>query len=150
MTTSKLVATLTAVLLFAATNLQASKCSNASLNGTYGYSSQGLTEVTPDINTIGFVPFAQSGIISYDGVGKIVSGTYTYSTTAANGGSFKGTFTGSYKVRPNCTGKVEVDLTDGTIFHFDLVVLGPGLHTYLSTDPGGFLGIYTMRIITEE
>jgi hypothetical protein len=138
------------VFALAAPNLYASRCSNASLNGTYGYSSQGFVEVTPDINTTGFVPFAQSGIISYDGAGKLVAGTFTYSTTTANGGSFKGTFTGSYKVHSNCTGKVEVDLTDGTIFHFDLVVLGPGLHTYLNTDPTGFLGVYTMRVIAEE
>jgi hypothetical protein len=91
----RVFATWTLLFLAVAPNLHAANCSNASLKGTYAYSSQGFTEVTPDISPTGFVPFAQTGLIAYDGKGIVVFGTFTDSTTTANGGSFRGTFTGT-------------------------------------------------------
>jgi hypothetical protein len=146
MISKRIFAALTVLFLAVAPNLHAN-CSNASLNGTYAYSSQGFTEVTPNISPAGFAPFAQTGLVVYDGHGNITSGTLTYSTTAANGGSFRGTFTGTYTVKGDCSGTVLVDLGDGTLFHFDLVVQGPSRHASINTDPGGFLSVYSFQEI---
>jgi hypothetical protein len=48
MNANKIAFALIVLLLAVAPNLHAAKCSNASLNGTDGFSSQGFTEVTPD------------------------------------------------------------------------------------------------------
>ncbi len=139
------------VLLFAvAPNLHAAQCSNATLKGAYGFSSQGFAEVTPDISPAGFVPFAQTGLIMYDGKGNITSGTFTDSTTTANGGSFRGTFTGTYAVNGDCSGTIVVDLGDSNLFHFDLVVQGPLRHTAINTDPGAFMSVYSFHKIGRE
>src|SRR6266446_2808648 len=138
------------LFLLVAPNLHAAKCSNASVNGTYAYSTHGFTEVTPDISSAGFAPFAQTGLIVYDGRGHITSGTLTYSTTSANGGSFRGTFTGSYTVNEDCSGTAATDLGDGTLFHFDLVVQTPSTYTAINTDPGAFISVYFAHRIGGE
>src|SRR6266705_1902231 len=120
MLTSKIVPVFTVFFLAAAPDLYAAQCSNASLNGTYAFSGQGFGEVTPDISSAGFAPFAQTGLAVYDGKGHITSATFTYSTTTANGGSLRGTFTGTFTVNDDCSGTATADLGDGTLFHFDL------------------------------
>lgn len=150
MISKRIFAALTVLFLAVVPNLHAAKCSNASLKGTYAYSSHGFTEVTPDISSAGFAPFAQTGLVVYDGDGAITSGTFTYSTTTANGGSFRGTFTGSYTVNGDCSGTVLVDLGDGTLFHFDLVVQSPSRHTSINTDSGVFISVYSFQKIGGE
>ena len=140
----------TVLSITATPNLYAAHCSNTSLNGTYAYSTQGFAEVTPDVSAAGFVPFAQTGLIVYDGRGHISSGTFTYSTTAANGGSFRGTFTGTYAVSDDCSGTITVTIEDGTVFHFDLVVQSPSAYTTINTDSGGFLSVYAARKLSSE
>ena len=136
--------------LAVAPDLYAAHCSNASLNGTYAYSGQGFGEVTPDISSAGFAPFAQTGLAVYDGNGHITSGTFTYSTTTANGGSVRGTFTGSYVVNADCSGTATTDLGDGTLFHFDVIVQTPSTYTLINTDPGAFISVYVARRIGGE
>ena len=96
------------------------------------------------------MPFAQTGLITYDGKGIVVFGTFTDSTTTANGGSFRGTFTGTYAVNGNCSGTMQVDLGDGNLFHFDLVVLGSARHTAVNTDSGTFMSIFSIEKIRGE
>ena len=150
MNANKVAFALTVLLLAVAPNLQAAKCSNVSLKGIYAYSSQGFAEVTPDISPAGFVPFAQTGLVTYDGKGNVVSGTFTDSTTTANGGSFQGTFTGTYAVNGDCTGKLQIDLGDGSLFHFDLVIRGSASHTAINTDAGTFMSVFSIRKIGGE
>jgi hypothetical protein len=138
------------LLLAAVANLHAAQCSNASLKGTYGFSSQGFTEVTPDISPAGFAPWAETGVIVYDGHGNIPSGSFTVNTATANGGPIRGTFTGTYTVNGDCTGTIVADTGDGNLFHFDLVVVGPASHTSINTDPGGFMSVYSFQKIRGE
>jgi hypothetical protein len=138
------------LLLAVAPNLHAANCSNASLKGVYGFSSQGFTEVTPDISPAGFVPWAETGLIVYDGHGNIPSGTFTVNTTTANGGIIRGTFTGTYTVNGDCTGTIVADTGDGNLFHFELVVEGSARHTAINTDPGGFMSVYSFQKIVRE
>ncbi len=151
MNTNRIAVALAVLLLAVAPSLYAAKCSNASLKGTYAYSSTGFQEVTPDISPAGFVPFSQTGLVVYDGQGNISSGTFTFATTTAAGGTFSGTFTGNYSVNPDCTGTAHTDLGDGTVFNFDLVVLGPARHTYINTDtPAAFINVYSFQKIVRE
>src|SRR5438876_7439603 len=121
----KLVGVVTVFSLTVTSNLYAAHCSNASLNGTYAYSGQGFGEATPDISSAGFAPFAQTGLAVFDGKGHITSGTLTYVTTSANGGSFRGSLTGTYTVNGDCSGTATTELDDRTLFNFDLVVRAP-------------------------
>jgi len=151
MNANKLAFTLIVLLVAVAPDLHAAKCSNASLRGTYGFSSQGFTEVTPDISSAGFVPWAETGLIVYDGHGNISSGTFTVNTTTANGGPLRGTFTGTYTVNGDCTGTIVADTGDGNLFHFDLVVVvGSASHTAINTDPGVFMSVVSFHKIVRE
>jgi len=150
MLTTRILPVFAVLSLAVAPDLYAAHCSNASLNGAYAYSAQGFGEVTPDISSAGFAPFAQTGLAVYDGKGHITSGTFTYSTTTANGGSFRGTFTGTYALNDDCSGTATADLGDGTLFHFDLVVQSPSTYTLINTDPGAFLSVYLGRRISGE
>ena len=152
MISKRIFTTLSLLALAVVPDLHAARCSNASLNGAYAYSSQGFVQATPDISPAGFVPWAQTGVTVYDGHGNIRSGTFTVTTTTANNpeGSFRGTFTGTYTVNRDCTGTVQVDLGDGTIFNFDLVAQGTEKHTYIGTDPGFFLSVYSFQKIVGE
>jgi len=136
--------------LAVAPDLYAAHCSNASLSGTYAYSGQGFGEVTPEISSAGFAPFAQTGLAVYDGNGHITSGTFTYSTTTTNGGSVRGTFTGTYAINADCSGTVTTDLGDGTLFHFDLIVQTPSTYTLINTDPGAFISVYSAHRLSGE
>jgi len=136
--------------LAAAPDLYAAHCSNASLHGTYAFSGQGFGEVTSDISPTGLAPFAQTGLVVYDGKGHIISATFTYSTTTANGGSVRGTFTGTYAVNADCSGTATADLGDGTLFHFDLVVQSPSTYTLINTDPGALIGVYSAHRLSGE
>ena len=150
MKANKFAFVLMAVLLAVAPNLQAAKCSNASLKGAYAFSSQGFTEVTLDISSAGFVPWAETGLVVYDGRGNVPSGRFTVNTTTSNGGSFQGTFAGTYGVNGDCTGKLQIDLGDGTLFHFDLVVEGSARVTAVNTDSGTLMSIFSIQKIRGE
>jgi hypothetical protein len=136
--------------LAAGPDLYAAHCSNASLNGTYAYSAHGFGEVTADISPAGFAPFAQTGLAVLDGKGHVISGTLTYSTTTANGGSFHGTFTGTYTVNEDCSGTAIANLGDGTLLHFDLVVQSPSAYTLINTDPAPLISVYVAHRIDGE
>ncbi len=78
-------------------------CSLKTLKGTYTYSNQGFREGQP---------YASSGIMSFDGAGK-VRNTYTTSVDRKQL-SMKGTYT----VEGNCTGTLKFET--GTIHHLYL------------------------------
>jgi len=107
MKTNRIAVVVTVLLLAVVPNLHAAACSNASLRGTFGYSSQGFIPVTSDISPALFLPQAQTGLITFDGKGIVTSGTYTINTTDPAGGVSRGTFTGTYAVNSNCTGTFE-------------------------------------------
>ena len=115
--------------------------------------------VRPDVDFVvttcvsGFVPmhtYQQAGLIVYDGHGSAPSGRFTVNTTTANGGSIQGTFTGTYIVNGDCTGTLQIDLGDGTLFHFDLVVQGSAKHTAINTDSGTFMSVFSIEKIRGE
>src|SRR5207244_2058671 len=102
------------------------------------------------ISSAGFAPFAQTGLAVFDGKGHITSGTLTYVTTSANGGSFRGSLTGTYTVNGDCSGTATTELDDGTLFNFDLVVRAPSAYTAINTDPGALISVYFAHRIGGE
>jgi hypothetical protein len=136
MKTNRLALALTVLLLAVAPNLQAA-CSNASLHGTYGYSSQGFVSVTPDISPALFLPQAQTGLVTFDGKGVVTSGTYTINSTDPTGEVGRGTFTGTYVINSDCTGTFESHPDIGGSLHYDLMVLSPTELVAIASDVGG-------------
>jgi hypothetical protein len=141
MNAKRITVGLIVLLLSVAPRLHAA-CSDASLHGTYGYSAQGFISISPGISPALFVPFAQSGLVTFDGKGNIPSGTFTINTTDPAGQVNRGTFTGTYVVHPDCTGSAETDNDT----HIDIVVLSPMEFVANNTDVGGAL-IYSAKKI---
>jgi hypothetical protein len=150
MKTDRIAAALVVLLLAVAPNLYADdaaqdhhgSCSNTSLRGTYGYSSQGFVSITPDISPALFLPWVISGVATFDGKGKIASGAFTINSTDPAGQVNRGTFTGTYAVNADCTGSVETDVG----LHYDVVVLSPTEFVSINTDVGNALIVSGKKI----
>src|SRR4051794_21667231 len=74
-------------------------CSNATLRGSYGFTSTGtLLALPPPLAG----PFAEVGRQTFDGKGN----TDATATASANGNIAKLTLQGTYAVNPDCTGSM--------------------------------------------
>lgn len=93
-------------------------CSNASLQGSFGYSSTGTlldSYVPPPFAG----PFAEVGRQTFDGKGN-TSGTATISS---NGNINRVTIQGTYTVNADCTGSMTLFIPDfGATVHADFVI----------------------------
>jgi hypothetical protein len=80
-----------------------------------------------------FVPFAAAVHFVFDGHGK-----FSGSSTADYGGTILPvTFTGTYSVKPNCTGSLTADAGSNGIIHRDLVIVDSAKEVeFVSTDAG--------------
>ena len=150
MKTNRIAVVVLVLLLAVAPNLHAAACSNASLRGTFGYSSQGFVPVTADISPALFLPQAQTGLITFDGKGIVTAGTYTINTTDPAGGVGRGTFTGTYAVNSDCTGTFESHPDIGGSLHYDLLVLSPTELAAIASDVGGSQIFSAKKIRAEE
>ena len=93
-------------------------CSDASLQGSFGYSSTGTlldSYVPPPFAG----PFAEVGRQSFDGKGK-TAGT---ATVSSNGNINRVTIEGNYSVHPDCTGEMTLNIPAfGATVHADFVI----------------------------
>jgi hypothetical protein len=89
------------VLIFAlaAGQAEASSCSQATVSGSYGYTTSGFVALGG-----GFVPAAAAGRIDFDSQGN-VTGTQT---RIVGGSALAETYSGTYTVNPDCTGDFTV------------------------------------------
>jgi len=71
-------------------------CSNATLRGTYAYTSTGSITTPPDLAG----PIAEVGTQTFDGKGA----TTASATLSSNGTILQLAITGTYTVNPDCTG----------------------------------------------
>lgn len=99
----------------------ASSCTNANLDGSYGYTVSGFIfeTVSGEEETL---PFADGGTMTFDGNGNI-TGSSTYSL---EGGIQGRTFTGTYSVSSNCTGVIKFTDSLGAAEVLNLVIGGNG------------------------
>ena len=108
------------------------RCSVASLNGTYAMQAQGtIVGQLPSLPSPPF-PFAQAGIIAFDGAGNL----FGKSTVNLGGLVLQPTFTGTYTVNSDCTGTITVNSSEGLVLHDATVVIrgGRGFRD-VQTDP---------------
>jgi hypothetical protein len=94
------IAAITALALGIAPTAKADDkgCSNATLQGTFAFTSTGFITAPPVIAG----PFAEVGTQTFDGRG----GTTVAATASQNGNIAQLTLTGTYTVNPDCTGTV--------------------------------------------
>jgi hypothetical protein len=79
-------------------NAEDKRCSEATLHGTFAYTSTGFIVAAPIPPIVG--PFAEVGKQYFDGKGGV---TFTFNSSP-NGNPGPGTATGTYTVNDDCTG----------------------------------------------
>jgi hypothetical protein len=95
-------------------------CSNATLRGSFGYTSVGTIVSLPGALA---GPFAEVGRETFDGNGK----THATATLSDDGNTLTATIDGTYVVNPDCTGSMTLNVTfpDGfgtALVHADFVI----------------------------
>jgi hypothetical protein len=90
-------------------------CSEATLNGTFAYTSTGIILTAPIPALIG--PSAEVGTQYFDGEGNV---TFTFNASQ-NGAIGPGTAKGTYTVNDDCTGTFK-EIIDGFPAHFSIVI----------------------------
>jgi hypothetical protein len=94
-------------------------CSNASLHGTFAYTSTGTIVAPPEIAG----PIAEVGSQTFDGGG----GTSATATISTNGSMQPLTIVGTYKVNPDCTGTAALQVSPfGITVHVLFVIIDDG------------------------
>ena len=76
-------------------------CSNANVAGKWGFTTNGTV--------VGIGPRASLGIFTLDGAGNLLNGK---ATASLNGNITDETFSGTYAVNPDCTGKFAIEIFD--------------------------------------
>jgi hypothetical protein len=76
-------------------------CSNATVAGKWGFTTNGTI--------VGIGPRDSLGIFTLDGAGNLVNGK---ATASLNGSVTEETFSGTYSVNPDCTGKLSIQIFD--------------------------------------
>jgi hypothetical protein len=76
-------------------------CSNAGVVGKWGFTTNGTV--------IGIGPRDSLGIFTLDGAGNLLNGR---ATASLNGSVADETFSGTYSVNPDCTGKLAIQISD--------------------------------------
>lgn len=95
------VAALFVLLIPAARAQDEGGCSNGSVAGKWGFTTNGTV--------VGIGPRDSLGIFTLDGAGKLVNGK---ATASLNGSMTDETFSGTYSVNPDCTGKLAIEIFD--------------------------------------
>jgi len=129
MVTSALMACCSLALVSPA---RAQSCSNATLQGAYGYHAKGALLPAPNIS----LPFGSVGMTRFSGDGHLrwVEHTVVGGVSLAAGWT---SATGTYRVNSNCTGTAVV-ITPNSPFplHLSFVIVREGkeVHSVLDTD----------------
>lgn len=95
------VAALFVLLIPAARAQDEGGCSNGSVAGKWAFTTNGTV--------VGIGPRDSLGIFTLDGAGKLVNGK---ATASLNGNITDETFSGTYTVNPDCTGKLAIEIFD--------------------------------------
>ena len=75
------------------------RCSNRTLNGSYGYSSEGQVLPAPGLS----FPFTSTGVATFDGNGNVSWVEHTVVGGAQQGADWTSSTSGTYNVNSNCT-----------------------------------------------
>jgi hypothetical protein len=119
-------------------------CSNASLKGSFGFTSSGtLIALPPPLPPSFAGPFTEIGRQTFDGAGN----TDSTATLSANGNIVSGvTFQGTYQVSPDCTGSMTLFAASvGVTSHADFVIDDDGAELRAIITDGGVVENRTYR-----
>ena len=122
------------------------ECSNATLQGSFGYTSTGnLLASIPMLPPPFAGPFAEVGSQTFDGKGN----TDASATLSANGNIQAVTIVGTYTVKSDCTGTMTLNVSPlGLVANLNLVIDKDGTELRaIVTDSGGFIEsrVYTRQ-----
>jgi hypothetical protein len=112
---------------------EAERCSNATLRGSFGYTSTGT--LLPSSAPPPFAgPFGEIGRQTFDGSGN----TDATATLSANGNIVRVTIVGTYSVNPDCTGSMTLAVSPlGLTVNADFVIVRDSAELHaIGTDPG--------------
>ena len=96
-------------------------CTVETLRGSFGFTGQGFATGSSTLPApIGaFVPFANLGVVTFDGQGK----SFESDAFSFGGQIGQQTSSGPYTVNPNCTGSSTLTFSPGgAVLHFDFVI----------------------------
>jgi hypothetical protein len=117
-------------------------CSNATIGGTFAYTSTGSIAAPPEIAG----PFAEVGTQTFDGQGATTASV----TLSQNGNILPVTVTGTYIVNPDCTGTMTLQVSpiDVTV-HVSFVIDDSGNEFQaIETDAGLVITRIGRRLFT--
>jgi hypothetical protein len=128
-------------------NAENKACTNATLKGSFGYSSTGTlldTYVPPPFAG----PFAEVGTETFDGRG----GTSATATLSSNGNIVQVTVTGTYSVNPDCTGTLTLQISPfNATVHANFVIDKNGnAFQAIETEPGLIVTRMAWRQFTDN
>ncbi len=113
-----------------AANADDKGCTNATLRGTFAYTSTGSIAAPPEIAG----PFAEVGTQTFDGAGATTAAV----TLSQNGNILPVTVTGTYIVNPDCTGTMTLQVSpiDVSVHVFFVIDSGGDGFQAIETDAG--------------
>ena len=106
------------------------RCSNRTLNGSYGYSSSGQA-LPPGLS----LPFTSTGIATFDGDGNVSWIEHTVIGGAQQGADWTPSTSGTYTVNSNCTATAIVVTPNSPVpvnLFFSLVQQGKQLYSVVN------------------
>jgi hypothetical protein len=124
------LAAVAALALVPAANAGDKGCSNASLTGTFAYTSTGFIAAPPEIAG----PLVEVGTQTFDGHGN----TTAVATLSQNGNILPITVTGTYQLNPDCTGTFTLQVSPIDVTVHVSFVMDSSLSEFqaIETDPG--------------
>ncbi len=115
------------------------QCSTATIKGDYLYAQDGITlGKSADKNR----PFAQAGRERFDGNGGM-SGIYSGNF---NGAIVRGSYSGTYAMKADCSGTVTFTDNLKQVYHYDIYATqGGDEFVFVQTDSGSITAAYERR-----
>jgi hypothetical protein len=98
-------------------------CSLSTLSGSYGFSASGLVPVPQAQGGMRFEPFAQVGLVSFDGTGNVV----VTARVQTQGNIASSKYSGTYKIDVACSGTaIFSDSNNNPTMRWEFVVVSSG------------------------
>jgi hypothetical protein len=115
-------------------------CSNRTLNGSYGYSSQGQVLPAPGLS----FPFTSTGIATFDGNGNVSWVEHTVVGGAQQGADWTSSTSGTYTVNADCTATAVVVTPNSPVpLHLFFSLVQQGKQLYSVVNGNAITGVWT-------
>jgi len=129
---------------------QSGPCSNATIRGEYGYAAEGVLIDNPGLPSE--APFRSVGMTHFDGKGNLKWVEHTVvNGTPLNPGVEWTAASGTYIVKPNCTGTAVVNTPNSPVpLNFALVVVRNGNEVHTLLDAHAIAAVFTKVAHSDE